>query len=874
MYIRALKQPISKLSVLCVAVSCLSGAPLPAMGQQLEEVLVKATRRVESMQDVPLAVSAMSAEDLTKSGVFETSDLNRIAPNLQVSSPYGEQQPNFSIRGVGVGTEFNVNAASPVGVYVDEVYQTFRSSHGQQLFDMEQVEIVRGPQGTLFGRNTTGGAINFITRKPELEGLNGYVSVGAGNYGRRSIEGAFEVTPTDNFGVRLAGTYVEVDPYIDNVLPAGPSTAAAFGLSGLNVNSGKDMGGNENYGVRAVFRYQPNEDADFLLKVYKAKAEAGTYGSVPIGGTKGSDVIDYTNPEFGLSALWGPFSSLGLLPATYSQSANGLGLRDVEQDGIGDAVTESEGIVFTANYNINERMTFIAVTGIDSGEYHQDPTTDCDATPLSLCAIGYNSDLDAFNVDLRLDYSDGPLKFIVGAFYGEDNLESNNKPNFFNSLRDVNTAVLLDETGNLAVSQSLAANYFNPAGFFSIPGLLGPTALPTGITGENNFEQDRESWAIYSEMNYALTESLNLTVGLRYSDDTLEYSNGITTFYDDAGNPRLITVSDFNVGGQPAPYFLDDLRDIAGNLVAPASILNGGAPLPGPLELDAGSDSVSGRIIIDWNVAEDAMLYASFSRGYRAGTVNGFAYGSAGQVYFVPDEEVDAFEVGFKSQWIDNRLQVNGSFFTYDYTGQQGQVVDASATAFVVALDGEIQGAEVESKFALTDALTVSASFGWLDSEYDDGPCPAALVGFQEGNCIGSPKGPANVGGNPFPYAAEFTFNGAVDWDIASFAGGDLELHADASYTDDFYYDAFGDYSQAPLNRVAQGEYTEGGGDFWVFNARLSYISENYSIAVWGKNLADEDYFPFGINLETLFGNGYKVLAPPRTYGIELKYMF
>ena len=186
----------------------------------------------------------------------------------------------------------------------------------------------------------------------------------------------------------------------------------------------------------------------------------------------------------------------------------------------------------------------------------------------------------------------------------------------------------------------------------------------------------------------------------------------------------------------------------------------------------------------------------------------------------------------------------------------------------------KIQGAEIESKFALTDSLTISASFGWLDSEYDDGPCPAALEGFQEGNCITSPKGPANVGGNPFPYAAEFTFNGAVDWDIASFAGGDLELHADASYTDDFYYDAFGDYSQAPLNRVAQGEYTEGGGDFWVFNARLGYISENYSIAVWGKNLADEDYFPFGINLETLFGNGYKVLAPPRTYGIELKYMF
>ena len=156
--------------------------------------MVTATKRFENLQDVPVAVSAISASALQAKGVFETSDLNASMPNLQVSSPYGQQQPNFSLRGVGVGTEFNANAASPVGVYVDEVYQAFRASHGQQLYDLEQIEVVRGPQGTLYGRNTTGGAINFITRKPDLSGTNGQLTMGYGNFGRLNAEGAVEIT--------------------------------------------------------------------------------------------------------------------------------------------------------------------------------------------------------------------------------------------------------------------------------------------------------------------------------------------------------------------------------------------------------------------------------------------------------------------------------------------------------------------------------------------------------------------------------------------------------------------------------------------------------------------------------------------------------
>ena len=182
-----------------VAIALVAGVATPSIivhaqdagALMLEEVVVSATRRQENLQDVPVAVSAITGEALRENGIFQTNDLNNAAPNLQVASPYGEQQPNFSLRGVGVGTEFNANSASPVGVYVDEVYQTFRASHGQQLYDLNQVEVVRGPQGTLFGRNTTGGAINFITRQPDLGESNGYLTVGYGNYDRRAVSGEF-----------------------------------------------------------------------------------------------------------------------------------------------------------------------------------------------------------------------------------------------------------------------------------------------------------------------------------------------------------------------------------------------------------------------------------------------------------------------------------------------------------------------------------------------------------------------------------------------------------------------------------------------------------------------------------------------------------
>lgn len=302
-----------------------------------------------------------------------------------------------------------------------------------------------------------------------------------------------------------------------------------------------------------------------------------------------------------------------------------------------------------------------------------------------------------------------------------------------------------------------------------------------------------------------------------------------------------------------------------------------------PLERRAKSNKLTGRAILDWKPIDDVMLYASFSRGYRGGTFNGLAYQDSRQVYFVKPESVDAYEAGFKSRFFDNRLQINGAFFYYDYTGQQGQLVDQSATANLISLDGSLKGLEVEMEFAATETLRLNAGIGVLDSKYKHGNCPAVpLTGFlpQQGNCLRSATGNVDVGGNPFPYAAKFSATMGFDWDAAKIGDGTVTLHGDASYTGRFYYDSFGAYDyvsgDGTVNSrdLAKGVFHRGEGDYWIVNARLSYATERYTIAAWVKNLTDTTYYPFGINLEGNFGSGYRVRSAPRTFGAEATFRF
>ena len=325
-----------------VAANAAAAATVTTDTAALEEVIVTATKRSENLQDVPVAISALTSSELRSKGVFQTSDLGASMPNLNVSSAYGETQPNFTLRGIGVGTEYNSNAASPVGVYVDEVYQSFRASHGQQLFDMEQIEVDKGPQGTLFGRNTTGGAINFTTNKPQLGDTQGYATVGYGNFSRFNAEGAVDFTPIDHtLGIRLAGTFVNSQPFVRNVTGIGNNNSSSAFLApylSLNnatrINTGNSSGGAEIYGVRATMLYKPSSDLSVTTKIYASQAYGGLDSPQNAGTGK-----DPSLPADAITLLNSGFAAFGaaFLPPTWTPSQQGLSNLQIGNDQNGKA---------------------------------------------------------------------------------------------------------------------------------------------------------------------------------------------------------------------------------------------------------------------------------------------------------------------------------------------------------------------------------------------------------------------------------------------------------------------------------------------------------------------------------------------------------
>lgn len=776
----------------------------------LDEILVTAQKRVQSLQSVPQSVSALSGDDLRARNLLETTDLNGAVPNLQVTSAYSRTQPNFSLRGISVANEFSASIASPVGVYVDEVYQNFRASHGQQLYDLDRIEVVRGPQGTLYGRNTTGGAINFITRRPSLEGTEGYVTANYGNFDTLRMDGAAEATIIPGkLGVRFAATFGDGDGYTFNPV------------------DGQYYGDTNYYGARATILWKPNEDMDVLLKVYTA--ENDQLQDLPYGIGYNENGTD----NFG-----------------YSRELRGLAENEVEADTAGNYFNDADGIVLTVNYEWDE-ITLTSITGYDSGTFDLSPF-DCDGSPNNVCAIRYNSEHDGFNQDLRLTYTGDRLQVIGGLYYGWDRNITNNEPDFFGILTDLGVPAdffnaPIASADALAVVPAgagpdpCAPVVVNPNGFFDARSFLDPSCAAVAppispILAEQQFTIERPSYAIYGEAIYDVTDKFTVTLGLRYTYDEVRFEDARTVLFDAAGNPRASTV--------PFSFPFD--------------------PSLPAVNLEEDTGRLTGRLILNYQWQDEVMTYASYSRGYRAGAWNGLAYQAIEQVFFVPPEEVDAFEVGLKSRWFDNRLQFNAAAFYYDYQNQQiAEIV--GATSFLRAVNGRIWGLEAEFTALVNDWLTIDGSGGYLNSRYDSGQVL---------------DGGGAIGGNEFPNAPDIMANLGATITFWEQEDRSIVLRADGQYIGEYWFDPFNDYGGQFVGSptlegqpLASSELGEGNPAYFLANARLTFNQENFAVSLWARNIFDNFYFTYGLNLNA-FNQDYLVRGLPRTYGVELTARF
>jgi iron complex outermembrane receptor protein len=361
----------------------------------LDEVIVTAQRRSERAQDVPIAISALSSLDLEARGVRQAGDIAASVPNLMLSSPYGEEaQPTFSLRGVTTN-DWSQNQSSPIAMYVDDVYKSVGAVQALQTYDLDRVEVLRGPQGTLYGKNATGGALNFYSRNPSLTESDGYLTVGLGNYSSRTVTAAAGVPVIDDvLGVRAAVFYEKRDGWVRSVVPGVEA------LNSVDAVSGR---------ISALLK--PSNTFTALLKAYVTDSGGTPYGAHALN----------NNPDVtGFSGDYGWFGS-GAKYAIHKK-------------------LRSAGTSLKLDWQLSDHYTLTSVTGFDYGLWFEKSDDGALATTDAGVAIHlddpntYSSSVNAFSQEIRISGHDlGSFGWLGGIFYGRDSTHASETFHFFDS---------------------------------------------------------------------------------------------------------------------------------------------------------------------------------------------------------------------------------------------------------------------------------------------------------------------------------------------------------------------------------------------------------------------------------------------------------
>jgi iron complex outermembrane receptor protein len=448
-------------------------ADQPAASQGgLEEITVTAQKREEKLQNVPISIGVLSQKMIEAQGIQNVDDFAAKIPNVQTILPFGPQEPQFSIRGV-TETDFNPNQSSPIAVYVDGVFKSVGALQALQLYDTERVEVLKGPQGTLQGRNATGGAINIYTVKPKMD-FSGYVTAGVGNFDRYETEGAVNVPIIDGkLAVRAAWTFTNVDGYFHNVAPGAPYDGNLTGVF--------------DYGGRLSFLFQPTDDFDATLRVAAARSDPPNYGEYS---------IDIAPAGIGIPP--GSLAPYGIPQSFYpptGETRAGLAQNENDATDIHRREIKSRSFSLEMNYNLTDAFKLTSVTGYDMGQWFTNENDDGGFIPVDRAK--YFSRVHSLQEELRVTSSlDGPYNFIAGVLYAQEELFLKEQT----SWGTYQPAIYVDPVTGAETNICLATGFFT-------------------CTLYNQLNQKRVDYAAYFNNTYKITDDLQLTAGARYTAD-------------------------------------------------------------------------------------------------------------------------------------------------------------------------------------------------------------------------------------------------------------------------------------------------------------------------------------------------------------------
>jgi iron complex outermembrane receptor protein len=926
------------------AVSLLVGvmsSPLSLAQGQLEEIIVTATKTETSLQDTPIAVSAFSQDQLDSALINDTMNLQFNVPNMMMG------KGNFTgsdirIRGIGAGA---VGSAGDngVGVHVNGVYLNASRIFETQFYDTERVEVLRGPQGTLYGRNTTGGVVNVITGKANADELSGHIEATAGNYSNYQTRGHINVPLTDNLAMRASGMWMNRDGYVDNIYTGREiddrdmwSGRLSLSWTGENTDANLMVHYFEEDDRRARSQKQAcNKDPDAVLGCLPGKLSYGTsntgagisgflltsMGQVLAGSNQvmGETIPDATGDAFGNRALFANIPNYTWPVDDFANTVNPDDPRKVSMDFDPEYKADETIVSFEINHNIGDyrltSLTGYSSSSVDSQEDYDKGVASSDwspqmnaladlaetpALPAAFAALfvgtpaeplipyitdattgipgqglwAGNPDIAALrdgvtyltpngdigelhNTIVGIDQSkstldqwsqefrvatefDGDWNFLAGAFY----LDYENENHY-----------TVRNTGLSLPAQALQVSAIFPAPFGE-PGSANSQTNPHqwGFDVDTR-KYELETWALFGEAYWDITDQLTATAGIRYSDETKE-SKQRTIYITFLDNPTV-------------------------------------DPDLGYIHPDYDSQETTGRFNITYNMSDEIMMYGNIATSYKSGGFNPISGdselvdpaqgGDPGNLTFDP-EYINSAEIGIKTTLFDGSMQLNGTLFYYDYEDLQTSKI-VNVTSINVNTDATISGFEGEMLWAPTDNLRLTATFSWLDTDIDgfstfDTADPNGM-GTTEGviSCQGnnflsdnpadcadtsqlSQGVPISQDGNNIQGSPEYSYNvgAAYTFDLSSAMY--LTVSTNYYWQDEFYSRNF----NAKADLVDEWE-------VWNASARLQSTDDTWYAEAWIKNINDDDFVTGSYltsPVSSLFTNQF--ILDPQTYGGTVGY--
>ncbi len=860
---------------------------------QLEEVIVTAQKRLESAQDVPIAITAFDADALIAKQINGFADIRFTAPNITYSKANFTGN-NFQIRGIGT-TLIAASADQGVGIHVNEVPINAPRLFETEYFDVQAIEVLRGPQGTLYGRNATGGTVNMATSQAEIGEFLGNVEGQYGDWDHKKVVGHVNVPVNDAFAMRFAGIYLERDGYTENLF------------------TGNDVDGRDQYAVRGSFKWLPTENTTVDLMVSYFEEDSNRSRSTKtmcqndptgvLGCLPDSLDFDLPNPSSQLSNILASDLALGAFGiftfGSNERPENPNDLRKTVSDFDPEYFADETLITLNITHQF-EKHSFSLVAGYQESEIESEMDYQW--------SIGSQVELPALlEVLLPETYAtqffDGQLPMSArepegtGSIGGAIKSRDSTLESYDNSNQDTNQYTLEFRVqseydgafnwlaGGFYMDVDLENSYFVFANGFDYLASVVP-GLTAGLDGfgwvapqfmSDTAEYTIESTALFGEVYYNFTDELKLTLGLRYTEDEKTIQDRQLLLNEDGnGNPFFRPFGDNS--RIDVPYRNDD----------------------------DSWEEFTGRAVIDWQFAADSMVYASYSRGYKGGGFNPpfdpILFPSSSPTF--EPEFVDAFEIGSKNIFFDGTVQANATLFFYDYEDLQVSKI-VNRTSFNENTDAEIFGLEAEFVWAPTDQWLFNANIAYLDTEIkdlqsidprdpSDGRDDVTIIKdlTNASNCVAllPPDVFAALAGSQLSDCAALSGAGIpiTDGIAADLSGAQLQnspeysvsiggqytfyLPGNHSLTTrlDYYWqdEMYGRNFNKDVDRIEEW-------DIWNAQATLMSSDESWYARAYVKNITNDDHLVGMFVTDPssgLFTNVFTI--EPRTYGLALGYNF